>query len=67
MKKRYVILIDRGYIEYSDCMDGITEFGTTFFKEDAKTFSQSNASRIASKIRKKGETCRIIEVEKDVR
>ncbi|MBR6515892.1 MAG: hypothetical protein IKT40_03435 [Bacilli bacterium] len=41
----------------------MTEFGTTLFKEDAKTFSQSQSSRIASKIRKKGEKCTVIETE----
>jgi hypothetical protein len=61
MSKKYVILIDRGYIHYSDCINGVTEFGTTLFKEDAKTFSQSQSSRIASKIRKKGEKCTVIE------
>lgn len=61
MSKKYVILIDRGYIHYSECINGVTEFGTTLFKEDAKTYSQSQSNRIASKLRKKGEKCTIIE------
>lgn len=52
---RYVIKIDRGYIHYSDRLNGITEYGTTFFMEDAKKFSGAQADRIIKTIKKNGE------------
>lgn len=65
--QKYIILIDRGYIHYSDCVDGVTEFGTTFFKEDAKQFSYTQAYRMAKKIKKDGTKCEVIEIETETK
>lgn len=64
---RFVIKIDRGYIEYSEFYSeiGETQYGVTHNVKNAKKFKNHRANVIVKKFRDEGKYAEKIEVEED--